>query len=78
MPSLNDIPEHIRTSTNTATFMNWCMPLPVPTQVRQALATFWMRETGARLSSSDWDIIKKPTRLQKIPNAPSIPTPTQR
>jgi hypothetical protein len=68
MPSLNDIPENIRTSTNPIAFMNWVMPIPVTTQIKQALAAFWQRETRTKLGAENWKILLSYTPPRTKPN----------
>lgn len=54
MPSRNDIPLHLQTSTNKTAFIAWLIDHPIDWSTARALAHIWVKITGEKLTNTEW------------------------
>lgn len=58
MPSLMDIPQHIRETPVSGLFVNWLVRQPVTYAVRRELASIWSKHTGHKLTAEEHALLK--------------------
>jgi len=56
MPSLNDIPDHIRYSTSVTDFLSWLLPFNLPYYDAKMLFLRWASSNNIRISGEDFNL----------------------
>lgn len=54
MPSITNIPEHLRTPEQKTAFLAWLSTMPIDFAIARALAHLWSRATKTMLTNEDW------------------------
>lgn len=66
MPSLADIPAHLRRPDRKIQFIEWLNQLPAAFPIRRQLASLWARDTATTFNSFDWALITQRNQFDGV------------